>query len=98
MLCLKGTFRRPVTRKLLEIKKAKDARRYPKVNKERCVRCGSCEMGCPSGSIKLKKHEYPEFDISRCCYCGLCEKVCPQKAITLNRVEETTDSNIESKF
>lgn len=55
------------------------------VNKEVCVKCGTClNLGCPAIT---KDVETGKSDIARllCAGCSLCEQVCPKKAIGCNK-------------
>ena len=78
---IRSCFKKPVTRKLSEIKRVGKFRDGFAINKNKCVRCGICEGICPNNAVKLKGHEIPVFDFNKCCYCGLCQKACPKLAI-----------------
>lgn len=77
-------FKKPVTKKLSEIKKVNKFRKALEVDTQKCIRCGLCEGICPNKSIKLSPNKYPVFDEKRCCFCDLCRKACPRSAIDHN--------------
>lgn len=52
-----------------------------KLNKLKCLYCGSCVGSCPVNAIFLAE-TYPIFDKEKCIECGICEKVCPVGAIS----------------
>ena len=49
-----------------------------KLNKEKCIQCGSCAETCPVDAIVLDP--YPQW-VKQCDRCYLCEMWCPEKAI-----------------
>lgn len=51
----------------------------PRLDRERCTQCGTCETECPSGSIVLDP--YPVIN-GRCIRCYRCSNVCPQNALS----------------
>ncbi|MBX6422552.1 DUF362 domain-containing protein [Thermosulfurimonas sp. F29] len=56
----------------------------PKIDKKRCVACGTCAEFCPVGAPEpakgVKKPRY-RINEKRCIGCGECIAVCPQEAI-----------------
>ncbi len=52
---------------------------YPKVNQDKCIKCGLCEKTCPYFAITVS--EKVSIDLEKCFGCGLCESTCPTKAI-----------------
>lgn len=52
----------------------------PKVDQERCVRCGRCVTFCPEGVITMEESG-PQIDLTYCKGCGICVVECPVDAI-----------------
>ena len=48
---------------------------------EECIKCGSCEAGCPVGAISEGEDTYV-IDADVCISCGACEATCPMGAIS----------------
>lgn len=50
------------------------------LEKDKCCGCGTCELVCPKGAIRMVTDEcgfvYPQIDDSLCVDCGLCKKKC----------------------
>ena len=40
------------------------------IHKNKCIRCGKCTTGCPSGAMKIDKEGYPVFDKTKCEKCS----------------------------
>lgn len=57
----------------------------PKINKEKCTKCGSCWMFCPLGVIYEDDDGYFCVDEEYCRACGICAKECPTQAIEMAR-------------
>ncbi len=57
------------------------------VNKEKCAKCGLCELNCPYNAIALKQ-DGAEVDEILCRGCGACLANCPSEAITLRYYRE----------
>jgi ferredoxin len=53
-----------------------------KVDKEKCVGCGTCVDTCPVGALELKGDKV-EVDGDACVECGACVGVCPVEALSL---------------
>ena len=51
----------------------------PSVDREKCIKCGTCQKNCPYNVITL--NEFPEFDAMWCVGCGRCLVVCPEGAL-----------------
>ena len=53
----------------------------PKINDNRCTRCGICAQECQFGAIAIGAKSSIVFP-NMCHGCGLCKMVCPEEAIT----------------
>ena len=81
---IKSIFKKPVTRKVSDIRRSQKFRTGISVCKSECIKCGRCSKICPSKAIKVEKGvTFPIFDLGKCCYCNLCQKSCPKSAITI---------------
>jgi heterodisulfide reductase subunit A len=58
-----------------------------KVDKEKCAKCGLCELNCPYEAIKLES-DGAEVNEILCRGCGSCLANCPSEAITLRYYRE----------
>lgn len=58
---------------------------FPKLNNERCEKCGLCVKACRFNAIFQVPGQYPVFIEDLCSSCGACWVVCPHKAITLRK-------------
>lgn len=48
---------------------------------DKCIACGSCEGGCPTGAISEGDPIYV-IDPDTCIDCGVCAGTCPVEAIS----------------
>lgn len=58
---------------------------HPKINHDKCIRCGECARICPPHTMQIKQGEYPKLKTNRCIRCWCCAEVCPQNAIEKSR-------------
>lgn len=58
-----------------------------KIDKEKCIRCGTCSSVCPMGVYEKDNDGYPVPDNNKCISCGLCVNLCPVGAITFDEDE-----------
>lgn len=67
------------------------------VDAERCRTCGTCQVVCEAGAIRLETDEcgrvYTTVDLSRCLTCGTCAAHCPTGAVVAGRI---TDRQVEA--
>lgn len=56
----------------------------PKVNKKKCIGCGTCSIHCPADAIRVSDEDgkAATFD-DLCIGCGSCLVVCPQNALEI---------------
>lgn len=64
----------------------------PKVDQEKCIKCGRCYIFCPEGCIKIKldnrDEKKVEINLFYCKGCGICSRECPTRAIKMEEEEE----------
>ena len=54
----------------------------PRIDLDKCIKCGQCWMVCPDACIFQRKQDGKyEINHTYCKGCLLCEKICPVKAI-----------------
>ena len=58
---------------------------HPKIDHNKCIKCGECTRICPPHTMQIKKGEYPHLKTNQCIRCWCCAEVCPQNAITKSR-------------
>jgi len=56
----------------------------PRINEEKCKKCGVCASHCPVDACTWKKGELPVIHKSICIKCYCCQEFCPSDAIMLN--------------
>lgn len=54
---------------------------FPKLDKQKCTKCGLCVKTCRENAIFQRPGGYPVFIKDLCSACGACWIVCPNKAI-----------------
>ena len=55
---------------------------HPKINKDKCIKCGECTRICPVKTMQIKNKKYPTLKPINCIRCWCCQEVCPQNAIS----------------
>lgn len=81
---------------LLDLRTGSWRYKRPAIQSGLCVKCGSCEIFCPTGSISLLDDD-PVVDLRFCKGCGICTEVCPSKSIKMKKEEshlERSDHNV----
>ena len=51
-----------------------------RVNQSRCIRCGGCVRGCPTGALRVIERRVVVVERA-CVDCWLCAEVCPTDAV-----------------
>jgi len=54
---------------------------HPKINPNKCIKCGECVKICPPKTMTIEKGKYPKLQKIKCIRCWCCQEVCPQNAI-----------------
>ena len=54
-----------------------------KLDAEKCIGCGMCEIVCPHGVFKVENPKALFADRDACIECGACSANCPTGAITV---------------
>jgi ferredoxin len=57
---------------------------YPKIDRERCIRCQVCVNACPPHVIS-SRDDLITIDYADCIRCYCCHELCPEKAISIER-------------
>lgn len=60
---------------------------FPKLDKNKCQRCGLCVKNCRSNAVFQAPGQYPIFIKDLCSGCGACWLVCPHQAIQPEKEE-----------
>ena len=61
------------------------SKKHPKVDKEKCIGCGSCAAVCPASPnvFEVEGSKAKVINPDSCTECNSCIDVCPVKAITM---------------
>ena len=54
---------------------------HPKINKDKCIKCGECVKICPPKTLKIERGQPPTLKSNQCIRCWCCAEVCPKNAI-----------------
>jgi 2-oxoacid:acceptor oxidoreductase delta subunit (pyruvate/2-ketoisovalerate family) len=76
----------PIGKELYVIKTGDWRYQRPERDQQRCKKCGTCFIYCPTGSIYVEGGEY-QTNYDYCKGCGICANECRADAISM--VEET---------
>lgn len=60
-------------------------RKYPQINSNECIGCGTCKKNCHHEAIVGKTRETHSIDTRKCFRCYHCMEKCPKGAIILNK-------------
>lgn len=60
------------------------ARRTFRIDKKKCIVCGTCELECRVGAISLGEDIKFAIDAEKCVGCSKCADICPVDAIVPN--------------
>ncbi|KAK2948971.1 hypothetical protein BLNAU_16077 [Blattamonas nauphoetae] len=73
----------------------------PKIDAEKCIKCGKCARECPYNAISLKgdiENGYPVVDGDLCWACGRCYHDCPQEAIWMRLCVSEKRSRVNTQL
>ena len=56
----------------------------PRLDDDKCNKCGVCINDCAVSAIKYGDDGYPQFNYNECIRCYCCSEYCPQKAVYLH--------------
>lgn len=73
---------------------------FPRLDKEKCLKCGLCVKNCRSNAIFQAPGKLPVFLHELCSGCGLCWHLCPQKAIKIEKkvIGEIFENKVDKNF
>lgn len=73
---------------------------FPKLDEEKCQKCGLCVKKCRSHAIFQAPNQYPIFIHELCSGCGLCWHICPHRAIKVEKklIGEIFENKIDDNF
>ena len=60
----------------------------PVVDKEKCIKCGTCWIFCPEYAYEEDEEGYFNPNYDYCKGCGICAVECPARCIRMEREEE----------
>jgi len=52
-----------------------------KIDKSKCVGCGTCNNFCPHQAIEFDEDGKASVNQEKCRHCGLCFEACPYDAV-----------------
>ncbi len=78
----------PIATELSELKTGDWRAERPVVNRDKCVKCATCWLYCPTQSV-VEKPTWFEAGLEICKGCGVCAQECPHQAIVM--VEEVEE-------
>jgi len=55
----------------------------PKLNQDKCIKCGECVEVCPTGAATMTENNYPVYDLIKCIGCAQCIALCPETALKI---------------
>lgn len=67
------------------------AGRQKMFTERKCIGCGACIAGCPSGALTLMPGAGILTDSEKCMVCGRCTEACPAKAMEMSGTAYTVD-------
>jgi len=73
---------------------------FPRLDKEKCQKCGLCVKNCRSNAIFQALGKYPVFIHELCSGCGLCWHLCPYQAIKIEKkiIGEVFVNQVDKNF
>lgn len=55
----------------------------PRLDEDKCIKCGMCELYCPEFCISEGKDGFFRPNFAYCKGCGICANECPKQAISM---------------
>jgi 2-oxoacid:acceptor oxidoreductase delta subunit (pyruvate/2-ketoisovalerate family) len=77
----------PIATEYVSLKTGDWRARRPVVDREKCVKCGTCWLFCPTQCIRERQRWF-EADLEICKGCGICARECPHHAIRMQEEKE----------
>ncbi len=78
----------PIATECLDLKTGDWRAERPVVDREKCVKCSTCWLYCPTQCVE-EKAAWFEANLEICKGCGICAQECPHHAINMEEeVEE----------
>jgi len=80
--------------------KGKVYAQFPRLDEEKCQKCGLCVKNCRSNAIFQAPDKFPIFLHELCLGCGLCWRLCPHRAIGIEKkvIGEIFENQIDKNF
>ena len=77
----------PIATEYSELKTGDWRAQRPVVLREKCVKCGTCWLYCPTQCV-VERRRWFEANLEICKGCGVCAHECPHHAINMEEEQE----------